>query len=154
MSKKCLGVIFLLLVVIVGGVYKFLFQGSVSASGDGRLAIHLSAGERDLVLGEMRSFLASIQQITRGIVEDNMSLVVESARTSGAAAQEAVPGTLIGKLPMEFKKLGFDTHSKFDRLALDTQDLEDGSHALSQLSTLMQNCVACHAAYRIDVADE
>jgi hypothetical protein len=153
MSKKCSVVIVLLLLVIAGGIYKFIFQGSASEGTDGRMAIHLTTGERDLVLTEMRAFLESIQQVTKGITADNMGHVAESARKSGKAAQGAVPGTLVGKLPMAFKKLGFDTHAKFDQLALDAEEFGDSEHAMSQLSTLMENCVACHAAYRFDIAN-
>ena len=153
MSKKCSVVIVLLLLVIAGGIYKFIFQGSASEGTDGRMAIHLNTGERDLVLAEMRAFLESIQQVTKGTIADDMKLVAESARKSGKAAQGAVPGTLVGKLPVAFKKLGFDTHAKFDQLALDAEEFGDSEHAMSQLSTLMENCVACHAAYRFDIAN-
>jgi mono/diheme cytochrome c family protein len=105
-----------------------------------------------MILAEMRAFLASVQQVTAGISENDLQRVAEHARKSGKAAQAAVPGTLMGKLPMQFKQLGLDTHTKFDQLAMDVEDLGDANHALAQLSTLMQNCVACHAAYRIDVS--
>ncbi|MCP4488937.1 MAG: hypothetical protein GY820_16745 [Gammaproteobacteria bacterium] len=154
MNKVCILVILTLSAVIAGGAYKFLIQGSVLESTDGRLAIQLSPAERDLIFQEMRTFLASIQQITQGISENNMQLVADSARIVGKAAQAAVPSTLMGKLPVEFKRLGFDTHTQFDQLALDADDLGDGGHSLSQLSTLQQNCVACHAAYRIDLVVE
>jgi len=154
MSKKCTGIIVLLLLVIAGGIYKFIFQGSASEGTDGRMAIHLTAGERDLVLTEMRVFLESVQQVTTGIVADDMPLVAEYARKSGKAAQGEVPGTLVGKLPVQFKKLGFDTHAKFDQLALDAEEFGDSDHALSQLSILMKNCTACHAAFRFDISDE
>ena len=153
MSKICSVVIVLLLLVIAGGIYKFIFQGSASEGTDGRMAIHLTSGERDLVLTEMRAFLESIQQVTKGITADDMKLVAEYARKSGKAAQGAVPGTLVGKLPIQFKKLGFDTHAKFDQLALDAEEFGDSEHALSQLSLLMENCVGCHAAYRFDIAN-
>ena len=152
MNGKCFGMIGLLLLVIAGGIYKFIFQGSVSNGTDGRTAIHLDASERDMVLAEMRAFLASVQQVTAGISKNDLQRVAEHARKSGKAAQAAVPATLIGKLPMQFKQLGLDTHTKFDQLAMDVEDLGDGNHALAQLSTLMQNCVGCHAAYRIDVS--
>ena len=139
-------VIVFLLLVIVGGVYKFIFQGSVSDSADGRVAINLDAGETDLVLMEMRMFLDAVQQIVKGVNENDMKLVAEAARRVGKEAQEAVPGTLMGKLPIELKKLGFDTHTKFDQLAMDAEELGDSGHAMEQLATLMQNCVACHAA--------
>jgi hypothetical protein len=152
MNKKCTVVIVFLLLVIGGGIYKFIFQGSVSESTDGRIAVHLDAGETDLVLMEMRMFLEAVQQIVKGVNENDMKLVAEAARKVGKEAQLAVPGTLMGKLPIELKKLGFDTHTKFDQLAMDADDLQDGSHALTQLATLMQNCVACHAAYRLDIS--
>jgi len=153
MSKRCSVIVVLLGLVIAAGLYKFIFQGSVSDGGDGRIAIHLDAGERDLVLKEMRAFLTSVQQVTRGIVEDDMERVAEYSRKSGKAAQGEVPGTLVGKLPMQFKQLGFDTHTGFDQLAQDAEDLGDGGHALSQLSTLMQNCTACHATYRFAISE-
>jgi len=151
MNKKCLAIIALLLLAIVAGVYKFIFQGSIIESTDGRTTILLNAGERDLVLAEMRTFLSSIQQINQGVSQGNMELVTQYARKSGKAAQGEVPGTLVGKLPLQFKKLGSDTHKKFDQLAMDAEDLGDSDHVLEQLSTLMQNCVSCHATYRIDI---
>jgi len=154
MSNKCSVIIVLLVLVIAGGIYKFIFQGSVSEGTDGRMAIHLNAGERDLVLTEMRSFLASIQQITQGITENDMQLVAASARRSGKAAQAEVPGTLVGKLPVQFKKSGHDTHAKFDQLALDAEEFGDANHALAQLAILMENCIACHAAYRFNISSE
>ena len=154
MNKKCSVIITLLLLVIAGGVYKFIFQGSTSGSTDGRIAIVLDAGERDLVLAEMRLFLESIQKITTGIAGNDMELVTEYARKSGMAATVGMPGTLMGKLPLGFKKLGPDTHKKFDQLALDAEEFGDGDHALSQLSVLLQNCVACHAAYRFNISNE
>ena len=154
MSKICPTIIVLLLIVIAGGVYKFIFQGAVSGATDGRIAIHLDAGEQDLVLAEMRAFLTSVQQITRGLSENDMTLVAEYSRKVGKAAQGEVPGTLMGKLPLQFKRLGSATHAGFDQLALDAEDLGDSQYALSQLSVLMQNCTACHAAYSFDISGQ
>lgn len=151
MKKLCGGIILLLLLVISGGIYKFIFQGTTSAGSDGRNVIHLTESERDLVLTEMRAFLNSVQKITQGVANNDLQLISEFARKAGTAAQAGVPGTLVGKLPLEFKQLGFDTHRKFEQLAMDNDDLGDSSQALIQLSNLMENCVACHAAYRIDI---
>ena len=151
MNKICLTITVILLSIIVAGFYKFILQGSTTESTDGRTAILLNDSERNLVLAEMRGFLTSVQQINQGISENNMDLVAEHAQKSGKAAQAGMPGTLVGKLPLQFKKLGGDTHAKFDQLAMDADDLGDRNHTLEQLSTLMQNCVTCHAAYRIDI---
>jgi hypothetical protein len=151
MNTKCLTVITTLILIIAAGGYKFIFEGSTTKATDGRTEILLTDNERNLVLAEMRAFLSSVQQINQGIAENNMALVAETARKSGKAAQAVMPGALMGKLPLPFKKLGGDTHAKFDQLAMDANDLGDRDHALQQLSTLMENCVNCHAAYRIDM---
>lgn len=154
MCKLCWTLVLVLLLAVAGMAYKFILQGSVEESDDGRLALQLTSAEKNLVLGEMRTFLASVQQITHGVVNEDMEMIVKAGKAVGMAAQQGVPGSLVGKLPLAFKKLGFDTHSKFDQLALDAEQLGDKEHALKQLGQLMQNCVACHAAYRIDVAPE
>jgi len=150
MGKLYWGATAVLALALLGTLYKFVVQGSTVQGTDGRAAIQLTAGERDLVLLEMRTFLTSLQQITQGLSAKDMKLVAESAKKVGAAAQRSVPASLIGKLPLAFKTLGFDTHGKFDALALDAEQLGDPAHTLSQVSALMQNCVACHATYRMD----
>ncbi len=151
MCKKCWAIVAVLVLISTGITYKFVIQGNVTESTDGRTAILLERNERDLVLAEMRVFLESVQQITSGISDDDMKLVTEYARKSGRNAQLEVPGSLIGKLPLPFKKLGFDTHAKFDEMALDAEHFGDRDHSLSQMNTLLKNCVACHAAYRFEV---
>ena len=148
MSKTCLTVISLLLIIIAGGVYKFIFQADAANSSDARELIKLSASEKDIVLTEMRLFLTSTQQVIKGISEDNMELVASQAKKSGKAAQAEIPASLAKKLPAQFKKLGSDTHVKFDQIAMDGEDLGDSEHALSQLSVLLQNCTSCHELYR------
>ena len=151
MCKLCWSISAVLSLIILGMGYKFIIQGNVAQIQDDRVAILLTKSERDLVLSEMRVFLQSVQQITNGISKEDMSIVAIAARKSGKEAAVAVPGTLIGKLPVGFKKLGFDTHAKFDSLALDAEQLGDGEHSLSQLNTLLENCVSCHSAFRFEV---
>ena len=152
MCKLCWASVAVLLLVVVGMGYKFIFSGAVVATADGREAIVLEPAERDMVLGEMRAFLETVQAITEGIGNDDMASVVSAARPMGTAAQQGVPGSLVSKLPLEFKKLGFDTHGKFEQLALDAEQLGDREHTLNQLTELLQNCTACHVMYRFETA--
>ena len=46
--------------------------------------------------------------------------------------------------------MGFDTHSQFSQLALDAEQMGDATQTLEQLGALLQNCVACHAAYKFE----
>lgn len=151
MCRICWGLVVVLLVLAGGMAYLFVYQGSVRPAADGRTAIVLEPGERALILAEMRGFVESIQQITQGLSREDMETVTRAARRSGRAAQQQVPAPLMGKLPLTFKQLGLDTHQQFDQLALDAEQLGDPAHSLQQLGRLMQNCVACHAAYRLEV---
>ena len=152
MCKLCWASVMILVLAVAGMGYKFILSGEVVATADGREAIVLEPAERDMVLAEMREFLVSIQAITEGIVNDDMASVVSAARPMGTAAQQGVPGSLVRKLPLGFKQMGFDTHGKFEQLALDAEQLGDGEYALGQLAELMQNCTACHSMYRFETA--
>jgi hypothetical protein len=136
--------------ISAGLIYTFMIRGETVPASDGRTAILLAPGERDLILSEMRGFLGAIQAVTQAGVDRDVSKAVAAARQVGMANQQEVPAGLIAKLPLAFKKLGFDTHSRFDQLALNAEQLEDAGAVLPELAELMQNCIACHAAYRID----
>ncbi|VAW99373.1 hypothetical protein MNBD_GAMMA20-250 [hydrothermal vent metagenome] len=150
MCKMCWASVVVLLLAVLGMGYKFILSGEVVATADGREAIVLEPAERDMVLSEMREFLVSIQAITEGIVNNDMPSVVTAARAMGTSAQRSVPGSLIRKLPLGFKTMGFDTHTQFEQLALDAEQLGDSEHALGQLAELMQNCTVCHTMYRFE----
>ncbi|MCP4994580.1 MAG: hypothetical protein GY934_12450 [Gammaproteobacteria bacterium] len=141
----------LLLVVIAGMAYKFLYQGAVGIGSDGRTSIYMSSDERHLVLGEMRGFLETVQAIVSGLNDGDFKKISTAARLAGMGAAGEVPGGLMGKLPIEFKQLGFDTHQRFDQLALDAEEFGDHEQTLGQLTVLMKNCIGCHAGYRIDL---
>jgi hypothetical protein len=150
MCKFCWTLVVILAVFVGGMAYTFLIKGETIAASDGRQVLVLAEGERDMVLSEMRAFLSSVQEIIVAANQDNMQAVSAAAKKVGFAAQQSVPGSLMKKLPMGFKKLGMGTHKGFDQLAMDAIDLGDKSHSLDQLGELMKNCVACHQAYRID----
>ena len=153
MCKFCWTVLLLLLLLIGAAVYKFGFVGSVVQAPDGRQALQLTTAERNMVLGEMRDFLVAVQAIIAATNTEDMAAAATAARKVGMAAQTAVPPALIGKLPLEFKKLGFGTHSAFDQLALDAEQLGDPGQTREQLAALMSKCIACHETYSLLVAE-
>ncbi len=150
--RLCWSLAVLLIVALGATLYLFLIRGSVVPASDGRTAILLAPGERDLVLGEMRAFLQATQTIVVSAAKQDLAPAIAAAHEVGAQAQRAVPTSLMGKLPLAFKSLGLDTHRRFDQLAQNAKDLGDPNHTLTELGDLMNNCVACHAAYRIDPA--
>lgn len=149
MCRFCWILVVVLLLATGTLVGKFIIQGETLPATDGRTAIIVEPGERDLVLTEMRAFLASVQGIMVAAGSEDMNTVVEAARASGMPPPGQIPHALAGKLPLAFKTLGFDTHRRFDQLALDAEQLGDRDHTLEQLGELMNNCISCHAQYRL-----
>jgi hypothetical protein len=137
-----------LLIVLIAVAYKFI-QGSVAVSDDERVAVVLSKDERNLILSEMRNFLISTQKISEAITNDDMELVATLAKSAGMAAEENTPGSLLAKIPLSMKTLGFDTRKRFDQIAADAEQLKVPVHSRRQLDQLMKNCIACHASFKI-----
>jgi hypothetical protein len=148
--RLCWTLTTLLAVALIATLYLFLVRGAVAPGSDGRTSILLAPAERNLVLAEMRAFLQATQGVLVGAAKGDLAAAAGAARGVGVAAQREVPVSLMGKLPMGFKQLGFDTHSRFDQLALNAETLGDPAQTLGALGELMSNCVACHAAFRID----
>ncbi len=149
MCKTCWGLFGLSLAALAALGYIIVVRGNVTASADGRTAIILEAGERDLVLAEMRGFLESVQGIVSAVTKDDMKTAAEQARKVGSGAANEVPVTLMAKLPLEFKTLGLATHSAFDAVALEAEGIGNKDVVLAKLSELMLNCTSCHAGYRL-----
>lgn len=137
-----------LLIVLIAVANKFV-QGSFAVSDDERVAVVLSKDERNLILSEMRNFLISTQKISEAITNDDMELVAMLAKSAGMAAEANTPGSLLAKIPLSMKTLGFDTRKKFDQIAADAAELKIPVHSRRQLDQLMKNCIACHSSFKI-----
>lgn len=140
----------LAIVVAVLG-YKFVV-GEVKPSSDGRLEVQLTRDERNALLLEMRTWLKNSQAILAAASAGDIATVVSTAKASGMAAEAETPASLFRKIPVEMKRLGFDTRQKFDGIAAEAERTKDGQRAVALLAVAMNNCVACHAIYRVGEA--
>ena len=118
-------------------------------AADTRAVLALTPAERGMILEEMRAFLAGVQTMTAALAADDMKTTAQAARALGTVMTHEVPAELRKKLPQEFRQLGSTVHREFDQIAMDAESLGDPRHTLRQLSSTLQNCVACHAAYQI-----
>lgn len=150
--RICLATIGALLLVIVAMGYKFFVAGSTLKGEDGRVALVLEPGERALMLGEMREFVAGLQRIAEALSRDDMPGVAQASRALGTAKTHDVPAAMMGKLPIGFKVLAMGTHRAFDTIAADAEANGTAKHALEQLASVLKNCVACHASYQVTTA--
>ena len=153
-NVKVLWTIIILLLAFSGFLVNKFVSGSVAPYEDGRTSVVLTKDERNLILAEMRAFLASVQSISQAISENNMQKVAEDAHNAGMAAEEGTPGSLLQKIPLPMKKMGFGTREQFDGIAQTAKTTQDTKLVREQLDTLMLTCIACHATYRLPEPQE
>ncbi|MCW7505343.1 hypothetical protein [Leptospira paudalimensis] len=135
----------------------FFYFGNTTKSLDTRTAIRLTPAERQLVLTEMRALLEALNGMLSGLGEKDYEKAAKSADAVGmglVASLEHQEKTILLKLPVSFKKLGFGTHEKFDEIASKIRKKEEIHTLLKEMDELTKNCVACHAGYKIELETE
>ena len=115
---------------------------------DVRQPIALTAAERAFVLTEMRNYVAGLQKTVAALAQDDLKSLPRIFRPLGVQGMRAAPAGMMGKFPGAFMALGMATHRGFDELADNAPSL-GRQGVLRKLGTVMRNCVACHASYRI-----
>ncbi|MEO8479050.1 MAG: hypothetical protein ABI542_05395 [Gemmatimonadota bacterium] len=126
-------------------------SGSMASDPDVRTAIALPVQGRHLILTEMRGMLTSVQGYVAAAARGDTSGMRAAAQASGMAAARDLDPAMQQRLPAEFLRLGMSTHAAWDSLAMDVGRGAPGGQALGRLGTIMSNCVACHAQFRINL---
>jgi cytochrome c556 len=142
------GIVVMGMIVLVGAAG---YAGEKrSQPSDPRQKLVLPRTQRNLVLAEMRQMLGSVSGILHGVVANDMAAVERAARASGM--ERAADPQLKRKLPEAFLQLGMQTHKSFDQVADQAKAGGTRDDVLKRLAVLSNNCVGCHAAYRLDEA--
>ncbi|MCC7196057.1 MAG: hypothetical protein IT356_10925 [Gemmatimonadaceae bacterium] len=123
-------------------------QRGGGAGADGREAIRVPAEARDAVLLEMRTMLGSLHDLLTASVPGDAVAMQAAAKRSGLGA--AADTALEHLLPEKFLQLGVATHQQFDDLAAALGAGLPRDSVVVRLSRITGNCVACHAAYRLE----
>lgn len=108
--------------------------------------------EKAYVLEEMRLLVESIQTITGGLATGHMEDVIEAAAAQGQrrnAKDSAYPAAMRIKETPLWKQINNSTRQGFDELADAARDGAPKEKQLAILAETMQNCIACHQAYRL-----
>lgn len=147
---KVLLVLSLLLNVFL--IFRFFIIGNtIQNPKDNRVAIALSKENREFVMFEMRTFLEGIKNIHDGLQSNDYKKIELNASKSGMSVENHVPAELFRSLPLDFKKMGFDTHDRFDKIAKMAKEKARKEAINQELSGLMNNCVSCHSSFKIEV---
>jgi len=138
---------------VLGGLLCLAASGAVGGEkADARVPVGLNAEEQSWLLGEMRRNVEVIQQMTAALSGGRSAEVHELAAAFGtvpSAKDPTRPPQLRQKLPAAWLGLTHQLHQDFDGIAEGTASMETTAQTLARVSRLMQNCVACHATYRL-----
>ena len=131
-------------------------QGAESAATaiDERLLVSFPEPMRLHTISNMRDHLAALQEIDDALSRndfDRASRVAE--QRLGLSSLESHGAVHMAPLmPQGMQNIGTAMHRSASRFAVDAQSASvsnDVRPALAALSAVMQQCVACHAAYRL-----
>ena len=110
-----------------------------------RTAVQLTVEQRNAVLVEMRTLLASVHGVLGAVARSDSAGIRAAANASGTAA--AADPALEKLLPAQWLQLATRTHQGFDSLAAVAGAGRDT--VVARLGALTTNCVSCHAIYRV-----
>ena len=127
----------------------FFVRGNTAPGTDNRTAVVLAPAERDLILSEMRGFLAGVQSILDGLNRSDMKQVASAARAIGMQSAVDVNPALMAKLPLPLKQLGMSVHRDMDELADAAAAGKPAAELQSRLANTLSKCVACHSAWQL-----
>lgn len=132
-------------------------EAPTRSASDGRTPIALTTIEREYVLAGMREHVSEIQLIVEALASNDRARARAAALDAGSRRFTELtdhPPGLAGKWPEAWKLMLRARLQSFDALAKGIQDGESPSQSLQRLSTAMQTCTACHAAFRLTSVDE
>lgn len=137
-------------------IFQIFFFGlchPVFASDD-RQFVQLPDMMREHMLGNMRDHLLVLEEITRYLANQQYDLAADVAeKRLGMSSLESHGASHMKKfMPEEMAAIGTNMHRAASRFALAARDaeLEGGlNKAFAALSEVMQQCVACHASFKV-----
>jgi hypothetical protein len=123
-------------------------------AADGRELVRFPDDMRIHTLANMRDHLATLEQINRALAGGEYERAAELAeKRLGMTSLEAHGAAhLAGFMPQGMQQIGSGMHRAASRFAIEAQNASlnnDPKTALRALGEVMQQCVACHAAYRL-----
>ena len=116
---------------------------------DGRISLNLTEAEKAEFLTEMQQMLGSIQGVIQGIADDDTDKIIKAAQASGNQMAIATPDSVRAKLDDQFRSIGGPTHMMFEELVI-RAETDPADELLRFTANIMNNCMACHAKYKVN----
>ncbi len=125
-----------------------------SQAQDNRIKVDLPEMLRDHMMANMRDHLETLELITSNLARHNYGAAADAAeKRLGMSSLQLHGAKHLGKfMPREMGMIGTRMHHAASRFAVAARNAEvDGGldKAFTALTDVMQQCIACHAAYRV-----
>ncbi|HXK56403.1 MAG: hypothetical protein KDI74_11465 [Gammaproteobacteria bacterium] len=133
----------------------FIFGFSVTAlAEDERELVSLPAPMREHMLSNMRDHLLALEAVTRNLAQGEFDAASETAETRLGMSSMATHGAahMAPYMPEGMRAIGSAMHRAASRFSITAKDaaVEGGmAGAFGALAEVMQQCAACHSAYRV-----
>jgi cytochrome c556 len=129
-------------------------EHSPGAAKDTRQLVRFSEPMRLHTIANMRDHLLALQEINEALSTnafDKASAIAEQRLGMSSLALHGA-NELAPNMPKGMQDIGTQMHRAASRLAVEAQNASVGNDvrpALAALGAVMQQCVACHATYRL-----
>jgi hypothetical protein len=125
------------------------------AAPDARAAVHFPTPLKAHTLANMRDHLATLERIQDALATGRFDAAAEIAETRLGLSSLGAHGAheVARYMPAGMQEAGTAMHRAASRFALDAASAGatgDPKPALAALAVVTAQCVACHAAYRLD----
>jgi cytochrome c556 len=141
--------------ILIAMTFATLFPGSTAlAAPDTRVAVELPPPMRAHMLANMRDHLAALHEIQATLARDEnrRAAAIAEQRLGMSSLDSHGAGHMAPHMPKPMQDIGTAMHraaSRFARVAEEAGVRRDLRPALQALSEVTQQCVACHAGYRL-----
>jgi cytochrome c556 len=126
----------------------------VTNQGDARQLVQFPEPMRLHTITSMRDHLQSLQEIDVALSKNDFDKASHIAEQRLGMSSLELHGAahIAPYMPQAMQDIGTEMHRSASRFAVEAQNASvsnDVRPALAALGTVMQQCVACHAAYRL-----
>lgn len=128
--------------------------GATASPGDPRLLVKFPEPMRLHTITSMRDHLLALQEIDVALSQNafDKAATIAEQRLGMSSLELHGAAHIAPFMPQGMQDIGTQMHRAASRFAIDAQTASvsnDIRPALASLGTVMQQCVACHAAYRL-----
>lgn len=128
--------------------------GSSTGSGDARQLVKFPESMRLHTIASMRDHLLALQEINEALAKGEFDRAggIAEKRLGMSSLEQHGAAHIAPFMPKGMQETGTNMHKAASRFAVEAQNASvsnDVRPALAALSGVMQQCVACHATYRL-----